>query len=218
MICSFMLVFSLMSARLDCREGDKLECKTITRKSDDFRAFKALYKSSFPRSERAPIWFLLSRARKDNIRLCVYCDKGEPVGLANYVLHNDLTYVVYLAVCENRRSEGYGSRILGKLKADYPGNRIVLTIEMVDERAGNNEQRMRRKRFYEKNGFAAAGINVKHMGGLYELLAQGGSCSVKEFDVLSKIFIGSVIYPLTKPKIVRVVLTALSLFYLLLAS
>ena len=182
-----------------------MEYKQITRKSDDFRAFKELYTSSFPRSEQAPIWFLLSRARKDNIMLCVYYDKSELVGLANYVLHNDLTYVVYLAVCENKRSEGYGSRILSQLKKNYPGNRIVLTIEMLDERARNNEQRIRRKRFYEKNGFAAAGILVKHMGGLFELLALGGSCSILEFDVLSKIFIGSVIYPLTKPKIIQAV-------------
>ena len=182
-----------------------LDYKTITRKSSDFNTFKELYASSFPSSERAPVWFLMRRARKDNIILRLYYDKGEPVGIAYYILHNDLTYVVYLAVCGNRRSEGHGSRILGQLKEDYPGNRIVLTIEMVDERAKNNEQRIRRKRFYEKNGLTGAGILVKQMGGLYELLAQDGVCTTPEFDVLSKIFIGSAIYPLVKPKMIQAV-------------
>ena len=182
---------------------EMLNVKTITRKLSDFRMIMREYAASFPKSEQAPAWFLLMRAKKDNIMFLAYYDNDAPVGLAYYVLHSGITYVVYLAVCGQNRSMGYGSRILSHIKESHPDNRMVLCIEMLNEKANNNEQRKKRKQFYEKNGFASAGLIVKQRGDFFEILAQGGGCTMEEFDIVSKIFIGSAVYRLFKPMLMK---------------
>jgi ribosomal protein S18 acetylase RimI-like enzyme len=61
--------------------------------------------------------------------------------------------VLYLAVDGSLRGKGYGSRVLSQIKAEKPGQRTVLNIEPLDEKAPNAEQRRKRLAFYERNGF-----------------------------------------------------------------
>ena len=178
-----------------------LKSLPVTRKSKDIRIIKDVYYSSFPKSEQAPFWFLLMRAKKGNVVFRAYYDDDALVGLAYLVLQGNLTFVVYIAVCQDKRSMGYGSQILKQIKESYPGNRIILTIEMANEKAKNNEQREMRKKFYEKNGYAASGIIVEQRGDVFELLVHGGSCSAEDFEASFKKFIGTFIFAFAKPKL-----------------
>ena len=178
-----------------------LKSLPVTKKAKDIRMIKDVYFSSFPKPEQAPFWFLMMRARKDGIDFRAYYDGDALVGLAYYVLHGDLTFVVYLAVCKKNRSMGYGSQILKQIKESHPDNRIILTIEMANEKAQNNEQRVMRKKFYGKNGYAASGFIVEQRGDVFELLVHGGNCSAGDFEASFKKFIGSLIYYFVKPKL-----------------
>ena len=65
-----------------------------------------------------------------------------------------LAFLWFLAVDSERRGGGYGSKILDLLKAKFPDCQLVLDMEQVaDTSAGNPEQRRRRLKFYERNGF-----------------------------------------------------------------
>ena len=63
------------------------------------------------------------------------------------------------------------------LKEQYPGKAIVLNIELLDPDAENYDDRVRRLRFYEKNGFHDTGYNIDEVGGTFRILS-----TAKEFD------------------------------------
>ena len=62
-------------------------------------------------------------------------------------------YVFYFAISQSERGQGYGSYILQTVKEFYKNQRLCLAIEEIDETAANYQQWVKRKEFYEKNGF-----------------------------------------------------------------
>ena len=84
------------------------------------------------------------------------------------------------------RSGGHGTKVLTALRENHPDKRIVLNIERIDKQANNNTQRMKRKRFYEKNGHISTGIIVEdgiiveELGQPFEMLYRGGSITPEE--------------------------------------
>ena len=175
-----------------------MQTKPITKASEDFKTIRSLYKSSFPESERSPMWFLLRRAKRDFVDFLAYYDEDKLVGFT-YLIHNKkLTYVLYLAVCENSRSKGYGSQILSHIRETFPNNRIMLFIESEDEKTPNNNQRKKRKEFYIKNGYVAANFMMEARGNIFEVLTQGGKSTADELMELTKKFVGSFIFIFVK--------------------
>lgn len=88
-------------------------------------------------------------------------------------MYRHQTFVLYLATNEQIRSQGYGSMILDEVKQMTGGKECVLHIEALDENAENYEQRIRRKHFYEKNGFHSTGYMYKESDVEYEVLSTG---------------------------------------------
>ncbi|MCL2188689.1 MAG: GNAT family N-acetyltransferase [Defluviitaleaceae bacterium] len=173
----------------------------ITRKFADLPAFEALYKTAFPTGEQAPLWLLYARAKKPNVAFDAYYD-GEIFAGFTYVLtHKDITFVLYLAIDAQYRSKGYGSQILTYIREGHPNNRIVLTIELLDENAKNNPQRIKRKQFYLKNGYVESGFRVTTIGVDYELLCLGGRCAAQEFLTINRKFIGLALSLFVKTRI-----------------
>lgn len=82
-----------------------------------------------------------------------FYDGSQLVGFTYLIHHQDVHYLLYLAVNDQVRSQGYGSRILQATCCRYPGETVVLDIEQLDPQAANNHQRQRRLRFYRQNGF-----------------------------------------------------------------
>ena len=64
---------------------------------------------------------------------------------------------MFLAVDSKLRSKGCGSLMLKEIQSLYPENKVIVSIERCDKTVENLEQRLRRKRFYEKNGFLSTG-------------------------------------------------------------
>jgi GNAT superfamily N-acetyltransferase len=63
-----------------------------------------------------------------------------------------MTFVLYLATDESIRSKGYGSKML-KWIVENARRTVVLNIETVEKAYENYEQRLKRQKFYIKNGF-----------------------------------------------------------------
>ena len=104
-----------------------------------------------------------------------------------YILQNEaVVYLFFLAVNPNIRSRGYGSAILQDVK-DLAGNRpVVLAIEPMNEKADNFDQRLKRVRFYEKNGFHITAYYYHEGSETYQMMANTKQIAIDAIEKLTK--------------------------------
>ncbi|MFC3417903.1 GNAT family N-acetyltransferase [Salinicoccus hispanicus] len=177
-----------------------LRVEPVKRNSKDSTRIKQLYKNSFPANEQIPFWFLLWKARKKYIDFSAFYDEDVLVGFTYLISDKDVAFVFYLAIDDKQRSKGYGGLTLSKIRDLYPQNRIILNIEAIDEQANNNEQRIKRKRFYLKNGYKNNGYLVKSGKNWFEVLTKGGDVTPQEYSKLFKKLAGPLLSIFINPK------------------
>ena len=154
--------------------------REITEKFEDYRKFRHLYLTAFPKEERVPAKYLMKHNGESEL---IACYDGETFcGFYSTLTFGDITHILFLAIAEELRDHGYGSRILRLISARHPDNRIILDMEADVSDAPNYEQRVRRKAFYEKNGYVESGIEYDWRGVPYKILIKNGSISEAEFD------------------------------------
>lgn len=154
--------------------------KEITDHFEDYKKFKHLYLAAFPRNERAPVKYLLKHGKESDL---IACYDGETFcGFYSTLTFGDITHIIFLAIVEELRDHGYGSALLELIAERYKGNRIILDMEADVPEAPNYEQRVRRKAFYEKNGYVESGIEYDWRGVPYKILIRDGQISEAEFN------------------------------------
>ncbi len=84
------------------------------------------------------------------------------------------------------RSKGCGSLMLKEIQSLYPENKVIVSIERCDKTVENLEQRLRRKRFYEKNGFLSTGCLLELSKEQQEVLVKNGEFDPQEFSEFFK--------------------------------
>lgn len=178
-----------------------LKLESLTKKHHQFANVKELYHSAFPKNERIPMELLTWKAKRDFVDFLAIYDKTKFVGFTYLITDKDLTYVLYIAIASNARSKGYGGHALAKIKERYPDNRIILNIEVVDETAGNYEQRVTRRNFYVRNGYKSSTFLYKDRWGLYEVMIHGDKVDKEEFYALLKNFAVPLLFSVFKPHI-----------------
>ncbi|MDQ0427180.1 GNAT superfamily N-acetyltransferase [Planomicrobium stackebrandtii] len=178
-----------------------LKLEPLTKKQHNFGKVKELYYGSFPKNEQIPMNLLLWKAKQDFVDFLALYDEGQFVGFTYLITHKDLTYVLYIAIDSNARSNGYGGQALAEIKEKYPYNRIILNIEVVDEAANNHEQRVTRRKFYTRNGYKGSTYLYQDRWSVYEVMVHGGKVSADEFHALLKIYAGALLFSVFKPKI-----------------
>lgn len=57
-----------------------------------------------------------------------------------------------MATIPEVRGKGYGSKLIDMVRETHPGKRIFLVVEPMDVTSDDYEMRVRRQRFYERNG------------------------------------------------------------------
>ena len=164
---------------------------------------KAIYMEAFPKAERKPIFLLRRAARKGKSDLYLALDRETVAGFIAVIPYRDMVMVEYLAVSNQIRSKGTGSKLLAEVCRRYAKHRILLMIEQIDENADNAEQRIARKRFYLKNGFEPSDFVALGVSGPMEVLCFGGQISGDEFVELQKHTLGPLLFRLSRTKVVR---------------
>jgi GNAT superfamily N-acetyltransferase len=154
---------------------------------------ESLYKRAFPRNERAPLWLLIHKVAKGKLQFNSLYDNESWIGLISTSVCKYIVYVIYFAIDDTHRSGGFGSKVLTALKERNPDKRIVLTIEPINDKANNFTQRVKRKKFYEKNGYRSSGYIVEEFGQSFEMLLLGASISPEEIRMVYRSFIGRVL-------------------------
>lgn len=161
--------------------GDCMEVKKVTVFSKEYRDVKQLQQSAFPSNELYPMWILRLLALRKNVHYLSFHDEDDFCGLLYYSVRNKLIYVFYVAVNDKIRSKGIGTQIFQWLKKQYPDKEITLNIEPLETNAENAEQRVRRMKFYEKQGFRNSGYMLKDTSGDYYILTTANSLAVEDY-------------------------------------
>lgn len=157
---------------------------------------KKLYKYAFPANERVPFWLLKRLAKKENADFFGIYDKQNFIGLVYIINYKDIVFIFYLAIDENLRGQGYGTKVLSAIKEKYDNHRIVLNIEEIDSKSSNNEQRLKRKKFYQKNGFIDLNYKIREAGVMYETLCyskNNATVDKEEYMEMMRNYFGKVI-------------------------
>ena len=96
---------------------------------------KKLYKEAFPINERLPIFILKILSKKRKANFYEIYDNTSFIGMLYNVYYKDIVFVLYLAIDNQFRGKGYGSKVLNLIKEKYDKNRIILNIEKINEKA-----------------------------------------------------------------------------------
>ncbi len=144
----------------------------------DLQPIKQLYQEAFPRLQRAPFGMLTKQWRRGLLDFLTFREEDDSfIGFSINIPEQDLVLIDYLAISPQARGSGYGSRALELLRLYYLGKRIFLIIEQPDDKAPNPEQRIHRKRFYLRNGYADSGLRINGAEGKMQLLVYTGNDS-----------------------------------------
>ena len=162
------------------KEEYMLETKRITEEFKDLKQIKHLYFTAFPLEERVSMKYLFSDEKWNDFSACY--DGGRFCGFYSALSFGDIVHIIFLAVDDRLRGLGYGSRILSHIEALHAGKRIIVDVEKPSPDAGNNEQRLKRKSFYYRNGYRESGVSYDWRGVSYQILVKGGELSCEEFE------------------------------------
>lgn len=142
--------------------------------SEHKNEIKKLYMNSFPKDERFPFWILKRCSKGKNVLFNVILDGDKLIGMEYIINCEHYAYLMYLAVKENQRENGYGTQILDDLTKKY--GTVILSIERPNKDLNDNSAK--RKKFYLRNGFYETNKFIKDNGIQYEIL-----CTNKDYDI-----------------------------------
>ena len=154
--------------------------ETITSKSLNLETIKELYFQAFPENERRPFEDMITDT-SSHIEVLAFYDGSVFCGFACLLNTQKISHIIYLAIDENLRSNGYGSQVLTLLHEYKHGSRVIVDIERQNKISENNEQRLKRKQFYLRNGYSESNVKYHWEGEDYEILVYGGNLSKQEF-------------------------------------
>lgn len=146
-----------------------------------------LLESAFPIEERPPTnYFFKSLEKKENKLFAYYLDNTF-IGFAFLSFYQDVCYIFFLAVEENKRHQGFGGQILEDIKKEYSELVLLLCYEEVDPKYPNYVERVNRRNFYYSHGFRPNKLKTNEYGVIYET-AYIGSHQV-DFSSYQEIFV-----------------------------
>ena len=132
------------------------------------RLARELYLQAFPKEERLPWWLLRLNARRQGIDLTAYMQGDTFCGFTASATVDGMHFLLFFAISEHLRGQGYGSAVLQKLRADH--SCVVLNVELLRPDAPNLQERENRIAFYRKNGFYDTGYHIWEVGGEFLVL------------------------------------------------
>ena len=137
---------------------------------------KRLYRKAFPKCERKPFSLIMKWYKKGKSDIWYFCDEKGFLGFSTTINGEREILIDYFTVDEKRRGNGNGTKMIKALLENYAPLGVFLEIEMLDEKADNYTQRVRRRKFYLAAGLEPLGTYAKLFGTDMELL--GVRCSM----------------------------------------
>ena len=165
-----------------------MDIHKISVDSDELSELEKLYLEVFPKEERLDFNLLVAKekAGKGNF-LGLFND--DLAGMMYYAEYRGIIYIFYLAIDPSYQSKGYGKLMLEYMFEKFNEHKIILLVEELDANAENIEQRIRRKNFYLRNGFAENEQFLKALGIKFELIhRQGRTAYVTDYKKIQEYY------------------------------
>lgn len=154
----------------------------------DREYFERINEEAFPPSERMRFDEIFRFAANTDTDVLGIYEEEEPIGFAVLLKNAACGYLYFIAIDQRMRSKGHGTAAIRELMKAYPALQLVLDFEIIDEKAENREQRLRRKNFYLRNGFHETGNYTMLRDERFEVVCSGGELNQAAFkDLLSVI-------------------------------
>ncbi|WP_156321792.1 hypothetical protein [Lacticaseibacillus thailandensis] len=93
----------------------------------------------------------------------------------------DITLIGYFAMVAALRGHGFGSVALQLMRQRLPQQRLALEIEVLDLAAANYAQRLRRRNFYQRNGYRLTDIEYRAYGVPFVVMLSGADIGAREY-------------------------------------
>lgn len=156
---------------------------TLSRPQSLLQWFKiyCLYRTAFPRSERKPFSMIYKMSRKGKTDVWYCTDHGAFIGIAITINGEREILLDYYAMDKKLRGQGYGSAILKAVIDHYAPKTVFGEIETIFEACDDLDMRIRRKKFYLRNGLKEMGVMVYLFGVKMELLTSDRSMTFEEY-------------------------------------
>lgn len=164
----------------------KLNIEHIKLDSRFWVKINELAKEAFPPEGYLAPEKLVKMAEDENFNFLVLTEDEKFIGFMAVQIYNNLSYLFFLAIASDVRSKGYGSKVIETLKEQYPNKNQVVDFEMIDETSINNQQRLKRKDFYLRNGYKETGLFLSYYGVGYEVMCMNDNFCEDEFKELMK--------------------------------
>ena len=132
-----------------------------------------LLESAFPEDERPPTNRFFSSLKRKGNELFAYYDEDEFIGFTSLTFYQDICFIFFLAVQEEKRHQGYGGQILEDIKTAYHDCVILLCYEEVNPQYQNYEERVLREKFYQKHGFKDNKMKTDEFGVIFQTVYIG---------------------------------------------
>ena len=165
-----------------------LKVKVVNSRLKEYKNILNLYKESFPKNERLPIWLLNIMSKRTCVDFLAFYDNNIFCGFSYLIHNNNITFILYLAIDTSIRSKGYGTKILNLISNNKQNNSIILNIETVSNKYADYKQRLNLQKFYFKNGFVDTKYKLVDSGNIYDVLYKGNNFSKSEYEKLLKTF------------------------------
>lgn len=174
-----------------------MQFKQVKPNNQHYSKVYELIHSAFPADELLPMELLNERAKLDNFDFFAIYDDKLFIGMTYIIVNkiDSICYVFFLAIDEQLRGRGYGTKVLDCIKSSYCNiDSVILLIEEVDEKYDNYEQRTSRLNFYERNGFKLQSIKTSEQDVVFDVLAYGEDIGIDSYESTSKLFFGEKYY------------------------
>ena len=164
---------------------------------------RRLYRNAFPLSERFPWYMLVRKAKAGKAELLTLENDGKNSGFAYVIANEDLAYLFFFAVREDRRGKGIGSETIKQLINRYSDKRLFLAIEPLDETANNYAQRVKRHDFYLNCGLTDLPCRLKEFKMVYSVMSDGGDIPAGGFRSMMDAFFGKLLNMILDVRIIN---------------
>lgn len=164
----------------------ELTVEDITQSSRFWDEVNILAKEAFPPEEYLSPAALVDMASENGFDLLALIDRDSFVGFMVVKTYKTLAYLFFLAIKASCRSQGYGSRAIATLKAEYPNKKHTVDFEMIDPFASNYDQRVKRRDFYLRCGYQETGLFLSYLGVDYEVFCMDSMFDPEEFKEMMK--------------------------------
>lgn len=161
------------------------------RNREELAQIETLYLEAFPASERKPFAIITEKCDSGMVEILYLEQEGAFAGLAITMQDGQYVLLDYFAILKEKRGCGLGGVVLEQLFERYREKQFFLEIEDTREPAENRTQRLRRKRFYLRNGMTELGLRSNVFGVNMELLGHRANLSFEAYRGVYETVYGS---------------------------